>query len=133
MDNYTTEEGERMHQLWNEIFDQYQEMRGMHGHSVESDVEDNADGQLLRGAITISDLDESWTVEDRLEWLRKKNPKWNPEWVKRTLYKTYKDRLKVGISLLIAELERVMYLENQRIENNDSSTASSSGDPESNG
>lgn len=134
MENYTTEEGERMHQLWNEVFDQYQKMRVEKGHTVEADVKHNSNYELAKAGILLSVPDQDQLdLDDLTEIFQKECPNWDLEWLLKTHHKSYKDRLKVGISLLIAELERVMYLENQRIKDNDSSTASSSGDPESNG
>ena len=133
MENYTAEEGERMHQLWSEIFDQYEKMRIYKDHTVEDDVRHNSNYELANAAMLIMNpKPDQIELDDFREVIRLYLPDWNAEWLERTYHKTYKDRLKVGISLLIAELERVMYLENQRIENNDSSTASNSTDPESN-
>lgn len=113
---------------------QYVKMRSLKGHTVEDDVKHNTNGELaLAGTLFGVPDSSSMDHEDFKELCEKFLPDWNQEWLLKTRERTYKDRLKVGISLLIAELERVMYLENQRISNNDSSTASSSGDPESNG
>lgn len=125
---------ESINQVMRAVEQQMLKMRVVKGHTVEDDVKHNSNYELIRAVEIITDPgNTNWSVEDRLEWAEQIMPNWDQNWLERTFHKTYKDRLKVGISLLIAELERVMYLENKRIKNNDSSTASNAGDPESNG
>lgn len=132
MENYNVVEG--INQVMRIVEQQVIKMRVYKGHTVEADVQHNNNYELSFAGSLLS-LPETHTVDhdDFIEICGKFMPNWNQEWLLKTHEKSYKDRLKVGISLLIAELERVMYLENQRISNNDSSTASNAGDPESDG
>ena len=123
---------ESINQVMRAVEQQMLKMRIYKGHTVEADVRHNTNGELALAGTLFGVPDSSaMDREDFKEICEKFLPDWNMEWLLKTREKSYKDRLKVGISLLIAELERVMYLENQRISNNDSSTASSSGNPES--
>lgn len=116
------------HELIAEVLRQYVKMRNR--YTVEADVEHNSNYELNDASYFIAFHVSQMAMEDKVEYCRTRFPHWDQEWLLKTLEKTYKERLIIASSLLIAEIERVMYLENKR---NDSNRASSETDPESDG
>lgn len=115
-----------------EVIDQYMKMRHEREHTVESDVKYNDEYELAKASLILVMPDhEQLDLTDLEQFIRQEFPDWDAEWFLTTWHKTYKDRIKVGISLLMAEWERLDYLENKR--KNDSSTASNTRNPESDG
>lgn len=115
-----------------EVIDQYMKMRLIKKTRADIDAKAHPNGELLFTAhAIIAEPECSWSIEERLDWLKNKAPLWDKEWLTKKMEDTLKNRIKVGISLLMAEWERLDYLENKR--KNDSSTASNTGNPESDG
>lgn len=70
--------------------------------SVEDDVKYNTQGELIRGAMYILQLETEWPET------------WNDEYRQKVDTYDNKKRLVVAGALIAAELDRVIYLENKK-------------------